>query len=211
MLNAEMIRDVGRALPWLVAEPQSEPIPTGVSLSERTEFLDVHAEDLRSRHDTLYPVIDRAGHKLTAAFEELDPASIVDPEGEGAEALEKAEAYFHAQRDDLARLRSALIDAGAPPDHGVFDALDRLDGLYAWIVAAMQEVRWTVLVADGRRASPSERRFTSGASLVAALDEEPRVPAGIGSGMDKRTDEGAVADDHTRPNTRRPMARSTAD
>ena len=171
MLSAEMIRDVGRALPWLVAEPQSEPIPTGVSLRERTEFLDAHAEGLRSRYDTLYPVIDRGGHKLAAAFNELDPASIVDPEGEGAEALEQAEAYFHAQRGDLDRFREALIDAGAPPDHVIFEALDRLDGLYAWIVSTMQEVRWTVLIADGRRAPASERRFTSGSALVAALDE----------------------------------------
>ena len=171
MLSAEMIRDVGRALPWLVAEPQTEPIPTGVSLRERTDLLDAHAEGLRLRHDTLYPVIDRAGHKLAAAFKELDPAEITDPEGEGAEALEKAEAYFHAQRDELDRLRHALIDAGAPPDHDVFEALDRLSGLYAWIVASMQEVRWTVLVADGVRSPPSGRTFTSGASLVAALDE----------------------------------------
>ena len=135
------------------------------------DLLDAHAEGLRLRHDTVYPVIDRAGHKLTAAFKELDPAEITDPEGEGTEALEKAEVYFHAQRDDLARLRSALIDAGAPPDHDVFEALDCLDGLYAWIVAAMQEVRWTVLVADGRRAPASGRTFMSGASLVAALDE----------------------------------------
>ena len=172
MLSAEMIRDVGRALPWLVEEPQTEPIPAGVSLRERKELLDAHAEGLRLRHDTLYPVIDRAGRKLAAAFKELDPAEpITDPEGEGAEALEKAEAYFHAQRDDLARLRSALIDASAPTDHAVFEALDRLDGLYAWIVAGMQEVRWTVLVADGVRTPPGERTFTSGASLVAALDE----------------------------------------
>ena len=128
MLSAEMLRDVGRALPWLVAEPQSEPIPTGVSLRERTELLDAHAEGLRSRYDTLYPVIDRGGHKLAVAFKELDPASIVDPEGEGAEALEKAEARFHAQRGDLSHFREALVDAGAPPDHGVFEALDRLDG-----------------------------------------------------------------------------------
>ena len=171
MLSAEMIRDVGRALPWLVEEPQTEPIPAGVSLRERKELLDAHAEGLRLRHDTLYPVIDRAGQKLAAAFKELDPAEVADPEGEGAEALEKAEAYFHAQRGDLSHFRDALIDAGAPPDHDVFDALDRLDGLYAWIVAGMQEVRWTVLVADGVRTPPSERTFTSGASLVAALDE----------------------------------------
>ena len=171
MPSAEMIRDVARALPWLVAEPQSEPIPTGVSLNERTELLDAHAEGLRSRYDTLFPVIDRAGHKMAIAVRELDPDEITDPEGEGAEALKNAEACFHAQRDELDRLRHALIDASAPPDHGVFKALDRLDGLYAWIVAAMQEVRWTVLVADGRRAPASDRTFTSGASLVATMDE----------------------------------------
>ena len=171
MLSAEMIRDVGRALPWLVAEPRTEPIPAGVSLRERKELLDVHAEGLRLRHDTLYPVIDRAGRKLAAAFKELDPTEITDPEGEGVEALEKAEAYFHAQRGDLSDFREALAGAGAPPEHDVFEAIDRLDGLYAWIVAGMQEVRWTVLVADGVRTPPSERTFTSGASLVAALDE----------------------------------------
>ena len=171
MLSAEMIRDVGRALPWLVAEPRSEPIPAGVSLRERGELLDAHAEGLRLRHDTSTPVIDRAGQKLAAAFKELDPAEITDPEGEGAEALEKAEAYFHAQRGDLSDFRETLVDAGAPPEHDVFEALDRLDGLYAWIVAAMQEVRWTVLVADGVRTPPRGRTFTSGASLVAALDE----------------------------------------
>ena len=177
MLNAEMIRDVGRALPWLVAEPQSEPIPTGVSLSERTEFLDVHAEDLRSRHDTLYPVIDRAGHKLTAAFEELDPASIVDPEGEGAEALEKAEAYFHAQRDDLARLRSALIDAGAPPDHGVWVGSDDLIAAMRTFDTAenrgyllVSEAEWT----NGRTKVPLPT-ITPGRTREGRWQEVPRT------------------------------------
>ena len=111
--------------------PQPEPIPAGVSRSKRAEIFDAHAEGLRRRYDSLYPVIDRAGRKLAAAFEELKPAVIADPEGEGAEALEKAEAYFHAQREDLNRLRNNLSHADAPPDHNVFDALDRLDGLYA--------------------------------------------------------------------------------
>ena len=171
MLSAEMIRDVARALPWLVAEPQSQPIPTGVSLSERTDLLDAHAEGLRLRHDTLYPVIDRAGQKLAAAFKDLDPDQITDPEAEGAEALEKAEAYFHPQRGDLSRFREALIEGGAPPDHDAFEALDRMDGLYAWIVATMQEIRWTVLIADGVRTPPGARTFASGAALVAALDD----------------------------------------
>ena len=171
MLIAEMIRDVGRALPWLVAEPRSEPIPTGVSLREQTELPDAHAEGLRSRYDILYPVINRGGHRLAAAFKELDSASIVDPEGEGVEALEQAEAYFPAQLGDLSDFREALVHAGARPDHGVFEALHRLNGLYAWIIATMQEARWPVLISDGGRAPPSDRWFTSGASMVAALDE----------------------------------------
>ncbi len=168
MLTGETIRDVGRALPWLASEPRPDPFPAGVPLDE---LLDAHAAALRHRYDSLHPVIDRAGRKLAAAFEELLPAGIADPEGEGAEALEKAEAYFHAERDDLGRLRNALMDAGAAPDHGVFGELDRLDGLYEGIVATMQEVRWKVLIVDGERPPPGGRAFASGAALVTALDE----------------------------------------
>lgn len=57
MLTRETIRDVGRALPWLASEPRPEPFPTGVSLEKRTELLDVHAEGLRHRYDSLHPVI----------------------------------------------------------------------------------------------------------------------------------------------------------
>ena len=162
MLTGETIRDVGRALPWLTDEPRLEHIPIGVSLEKRTELLDARATELRLRYDNLHPLIDRAGHKLAVASKELNPAEIVDPEGEGTEALEKAEVYFHAQRGDLACLRNAMIGAGAPPDHDVFEALDRLDDLYAWIVTTMQEVRWTVLIADGVRTPLSERTVTSG-------------------------------------------------
>ena len=171
MFTSEMIRDVSRALPWLAAEPEHEPVPTGVPLADRTDILDVHTEDLRRRYDYLYPVIDRAGHKLAAAFEELDSGSIADPEGKGTEALEKAEAHFDSRRVDLRLMRKALVEAGAPHKHNVFQELDRLDELYTWLIATMQEVRWTVLVADGRLAPPSEQKFTSGSALVAALDQ----------------------------------------
>ena len=171
MLNSEIIRDVGRALPWLASEPGPEPIRSGASAAKRSALLKAHAKGLRDRYDSLYPVIDRAGQKLAAAFEEMDPAEILDPEGEGTEALEGAEAHFHAERGELDQVRNALVDFGAPEDHDVFEALDRLDGLYAGIVASMQEIRWAVLIADGVRTPPSARTFTSGADLVAALDE----------------------------------------
>ena len=171
VLTSETIRDVGRALPWLASEPQTESVPPGMSADERAKLLDAHAKGLRQRYDSLYPVIDRAGRKLAAALDELNPAEIADPEGEGTEALETAEAYFHAQREDLHRLNRALVEAGAPRDHDAFEALARLDRLYAWIVATMQEIRWTVLIDEGVRTPPTARTFTSGADLVAALDD----------------------------------------
>ena len=82
--------------------------------------------------------------------------------------LERAEAYLKAQRGELADFRNAMVDAGARPDHNVVDALDRLDGLYFWIVAALQEVRWHMMIRDGLRAPPGARKFASGADLVAA-------------------------------------------
>lgn len=171
VLTCETIRDVGRALPWLAAEPQPEPLPADLPFEKRAELFKTHAEGLRHQYTVLYAVLDRAGKKLATALDEADPNKILDPEGEGSEALEKAEAYFDTQRDDLMRLRDALVGAGAPSDHDVFEALDRLAGLYAGIVATMQDVRWGLLITDGVRAPGSGRTFTSGAELVAALDE----------------------------------------
>ena len=171
VLTTEIIRDVGRVLPWLASEPRTEPIPTGMSAEERTRLLAVCAQGLRDRYDSLYPVVDRAGRKLMAELEELNPAELADPEGEGAAALERAESHFSSERADLARLRDTLIEADASPAHDVFDALDRLDGLYAWIVATLQEIRWTVLIVEGTRLPPAGRMFTSGAALVAAFDD----------------------------------------
>ena len=109
MLNSEIIRDVAQALPWLASEPAPEPIPPGVSAAKRSALLNAYAKGLRDRYDSLYPVIDRAGQKLAAAFKELDLTENLDPDGEGTEALESAEAYFHAQRGELDQLRNALV------------------------------------------------------------------------------------------------------
>ncbi len=171
MLAWEAIRDVGRALPWLASEPQPDPVPADLPAEKRAELFRIHAEALRYRHAVLYAVIDRAGKKLAATLGAAEPGEILDPEGEGCEALEKADAYFKTQRDELGQLREGLIGAGAPSGHDVFEALDRLDGLYSSIIATMQEVRWGLLIADGLKEPGSARTYTSGAALVAALDD----------------------------------------
>lgn len=162
------IRDVSRALPALISDPDLD-VPVS------TELLDAHTRGLRQRYDSFLPVIDRAGKTLAAAIQKFGPEERADPEGEGARALEQAEAYFKDRRKDLLHLRNPFVEAGASPAHDVFDALERLDNLYGWIVATMQEVRWSVLISDGvkdKAESPERRSFATSREWLASLREE---------------------------------------
>ena len=167
MKHSTTIRDVSRALPALASDPD-------VDLPVTAEFLDAHATGLRNRYDSLLPVIERAGATLAEAVKTHDSEESTDPEGEGVRALEQAETYFKRRREELMRLRDAFVNVGAPPSHEVFGAVDRLDKLYMWIVATMQEVRWSVLVFDGVEDSakfPERRAFTSPREWLASLHD----------------------------------------
>ena len=164
--HSTTIRDVSRALPALVP---SDPV-LAVPLS--ADRLDAHAEELHHHYDDLFPVVDRAGHTLAGAIKKLDPGESPDPDGEGVAALEQTEAYFKRRREQVLHLRDAFVEIGASPSHEIFEALDRLDNLYMWIVATMQDVRWDVLIFEGlkaKAASPDERSFTSSAEWLAFL------------------------------------------
>ncbi len=168
LAHSKTIRDVSRALPALVSDPDLD-VPVSA------ELLDAHTIGLRQRYDSLLPVIDRAGNTLAQAIEKLDPEESPDPEGEGARALEYAEAYFKHRREELRHLRGTFVEVGASPSHEVFDALGHLDNLYMWIVATMQEVRWSVLIFEGvkdKARSPEGRSFTSSSEWLASLHEE---------------------------------------
>ena len=168
LAQSNTIRDVSRALPALVSGPDLE-------LPVSTALLDAAAADLRDRYASLCPVIDRAGEALAEAMKNHDPEETADPHGEGASALEQAEAYFKERRTELQRQREACVELGAPPSHGVFNALRRLDDLYESIIATMQEVRWSVLISDGvkdRAASPAGRAFATSSEWLASLHED---------------------------------------
>ncbi|MDE0037293.1 MAG: hypothetical protein OXU77_06980 [Gammaproteobacteria bacterium] len=137
-----------------------------------TGLLDALANELRERHASLHPVIDRAGHALAEAMKRHDPEETADPQGEGAGALEQAESYFKDSRAELQRLRKACVELGASPSHRVFTALRNLDELYVSIIAIMQEVRWSVLIFDGvrdRADSPAGRTFATSSEWIASL------------------------------------------
>ena len=168
LAHSKTIRDVSRALPALVSDPDLD-VPVSA------ELLDAHAAGLRERHDNLLPVIDRAGNTLAEAMKAHNPEESADPEGEGVRALEQAEAHFKHRREELLHLRDAFVNVGASPSHEVFEAVDRLDNLYMWIVATMQEVRWSVLIFDGVKdgaKSPERRTFTASSEWLASLHEE---------------------------------------
>ncbi len=168
LAHSKTIRDVSRALPALVSDPDLD-VPVSAKL------LDAHASGLRERYDNLLPVIDRAGKTLAEAMKMHDPKESADPEGEGVQALEQAETYFKHRREELLHLRDAFVNVGASPSHEVFDAVDRLDNLYIGIVATMQEVRWSVLILDGvkdRAKTPEGHTFTSSSEWLASLHEE---------------------------------------
>ena len=168
LAESKTIRDIGRALPALVSGPD-----LGVPVS--ADLLDAHATALREQYDSLFAVLDRAGNALAEAIETRNPEEIADPDGEGARALERAEAHFKRRRQELRQLRDAFVEVGASPSHDVFDALDHLDNLYMRTVATMQEVRWSVLIFDGvrdRADAPGGRAFASASAWLASLDDE---------------------------------------
>jgi len=168
LAQSNTIRDVSRTLPALVSGPD---LGTPVS----AELLDAHAQGLRERYDSLLPVIDRAGTVLSEAMKIRDPESPVDPDGEGVLAMEQGERYFKHRLEELQQLRDAFAKLHASPSHDVFRELDRLGQLYAWTVAIMQEVRWSVLIGDGvrdRADSPKPRTFTSSSEWHASLHDD---------------------------------------
>ena len=168
LAESKTIRDIGRALPVLVSGPD-----LGVPVS--ADLLDAHATALREQYDSLFRVLDRAGNTLAEAIKTRDPEETADPDGEGARAMERAEAYFKDRREKLRQLRDAFVEVGASSSHDVFDALDHLDNLYLWTVATMQEVRWSVLIADGvsdRADASAGHAFASASAWLASLDEE---------------------------------------
>lgn len=164
--HSTTIRDVSRALPALVPAGPNFAVPVSA------ELLDAYTKGLRHHYDDLFPAIDRAGHTLAGAIKKLDPGESPDPDGDGVAALEQTETYFKRRRERLLHLRDAFVKIGASPSHEIFEALDRLDDLYMWIVATMQDVRWDVLILEGRKAkaaSPEERSCASSAEWLASL------------------------------------------
>ena len=76
LAHSTTIRDVSRALPALISDPD-------LVVPVFAEPLDAHTAGLRLRYDSLRPVIERAGNTLAEAMKKLGPEEIADPKGVG--------------------------------------------------------------------------------------------------------------------------------
>ncbi len=130
------------------------------------------AGGFRKRYDAVTAVCTTQDRLLKAARDfspgrEMDPADIAVPE------LEKGEAYFHKEREDLRDIRNVLQRTGGTEAHGaeVFAELERLDKLFEYIVASFQELRWIIMIHDGSLAQNTEKTCQDGAEFMASVEK----------------------------------------
>ena len=179
-VSGENIRRFGNAAPAFA------PLPQGLDLSPKTlvrnHMVAETSRRLREWHDAVYeaaitPMRALAEEvKVRLDAENTDDAldEPFDPDGIGAASLEAAEDHFRTQLSQLRPMRNGI--ARYPEVVGEFD---RLLELYASVIANMQELRWSVLIADGipTPSDISDRRFANGADLIAALEEDDDKPS----------------------------------
>ena len=115
MLTGELIRDIGRVLPWL-ADVREDPAGNPSRLEGRTrlsrrvakEAVEALASNLRHRYNAVNAAISGATNKLLDEIGSFEHGTVMDPDGAGAASSEQAEAYFRAQCEELRDLRLAL-------------------------------------------------------------------------------------------------------
>ena len=173
--NGETVRNVAGALIWW-ARPLEQPEvlnrdgsakprvnPTKQAIRELTD-------SFCKRHDAIVAVSSKF-QDLQKEVEDFQPREI-DPDDSAVPALEKGEAYFRGEREELREIRNALLRTGGDQAHGVavFVALKRLDELFEVLIASFQELRWLIMVNDGLLAPRTKGQCTSGAEFMAALE-----------------------------------------
>ena len=174
--NGETVRNVAGAL-LSRARPLEQPEvlnrdgsakprvnPTRQAIRELTD-------SFCKRHDAIVAVSSKF-QDLQKEVEDFQPGREIDPDDSAVPALEKGEAYFRGEREELREIRNALQRTGGDQAHGaeVFVALKRLDELFEVLIASFQELRWLIMVNDGLLAPRTKGQCTSGAEFMAALE-----------------------------------------
>ena len=180
--SGEAVRNVTGTLVWC-AQPlgQSEMLHRKPLASLRTDLnrnelqtaVKELTDSLRKRHDVIVDVGTTFKDRFQKAAEALSPGQEMDPDDIAVPELEKAEAYFHKEREELCRYRDALQRKGGAEAHGieVFKELDRLERLFKYLIGAFQELRWTIMINDGSLAPNTGGTCTSGSGFMASMED----------------------------------------
>ncbi len=129
-------------------------------------------ESFRERHDAVANVCTAFQGRLQKAAEGFPLGRAMDPDGIVVPELEKSEGYFRKEREELHDVRDALQRIGGAEAYGaeVFAALERLDKLFEYLVASLQELRWAIMIHDGALAPSTGGTCASGSEFMASME-----------------------------------------
>ena len=164
----EAVRSVAGTLIWM-SKPASLAIPDEqdqMLVEEYTKSLKLRAANLSSIPDIR--------ETFKEAIDTYPEDEEMDPDDTGVPALERGEGYFHREREELHSVRRILEEKGGKGRYGpeVFLELDRLDNLYKELVSLFQDLRWTILIHDGKLAE-KVGVIKGGREFLEALEENP--------------------------------------
>ena len=176
--SGETVRNIAGTLSWFARPPrQSEVLsrnwfvhlPKNQNRDELQSAIKALTENFRKRHDAVVAFQEQ----LQKAAEDFPPGREIDPDDIAVPALEKSEAYFRKEREELRDIRDALQRTGGAEVYGaeVFAELERLDKLFEYLVVSLQELRWAIMVHDGALDPSTGETCASGAEFMASMEK----------------------------------------
>ena len=179
--SGETVRNVAGTLIWLARPPKQSEAPNQNWLADLLANQDkdklqgaikLLTESFRERHDALATVCSTFQERLQKAAEDFPPGREMDPDDIAVPELEKSEEYFRKEREELHDIRDALQRTGGVEAYGteVFAALERLDKLFEYLVASLQELRWAIMIHDGALAPSTGGTCASGSEFMASME-----------------------------------------
>ena len=179
--SSETVRNVVGTLIWLARLPKQSEAPSRNWLANLLANQDkdklqgsikLLTESFHKRHDAVIEVCTAFQERLQKAAEDFPPGREMDPDDIAVPELEKSEEYFRKEREELRDVRDALQRTGGSEAYGaeVFAALERLDKLFEYLVASLQELRWAIMIHDGAFAPSTGGTCASGSEFMASME-----------------------------------------
>ncbi len=179
--SGETVRNVAGTLIWLARPPEQSKTPSRDWLADLLAnqnkdklrgAIKLLTESFRKRHDAVADVCTAFQGRLQKAAEDFPPGREMDPDDIAVPELEKSEEYFRKEREELRDVRDDLQRTGGAEAYGaeVFAELERLDTLFEYLVASLQELRWIIMIHDGALAPSTGGTCASGAEFMASME-----------------------------------------